>query len=104
LLVDLPVSSGDKLYEPQALAVFVGPVQESTEGIESETRDWPLTGALPTSGCVLVTGAELEPVLAAARRANQLTRWRSAGALVGLTFRPLLPHESSCDDVATPKA
>jgi len=104
LLADLPVSSGDKLYEPKALAVFAGAVQESTEGIEPETRDWPLAGALPASGCVLVTGAELEPVLAAAQQANQLTRWRSAGALVGLTFRPLLPHERSCDDVAAPSS
>ena len=102
LLADPPVSSGDKLYEPQALAVFVGPVQESTEGIEPETRDWPLAGALPAGGCVLVSGAELEPVLTAAQQANQLTRWRSAGALLGLTFRPLLPHERSCDDVAAP--
>jgi hypothetical protein len=105
LLADLPVSSGDKLYEPKALAVFVGPVQESTEGIEPESRDWPLAGALPASGCVLVAGAELEPVLAAAQQANQLTRWRIAGGLlVGVTFRPLLPHESSCDDVAAAKS
>jgi hypothetical protein len=104
LLGDLPVSSGDRLHEPQALAVFVGPVQEPTEGIEPEIRDWPLAGALPAEGCVVVTGAELEPVLATAQRANQLTRWRSAGALVGLTFRPLLPHETSCDDVATASA
>jgi hypothetical protein len=102
LLADLPVSSSDSLYDPTALAVFVGPAPEPTEGIEPEVRDWPLAGALPASGCVLVTGAELEPVLAAAQQANQLTRWRSGGALVGLTFRPLLPHEGSCDDVAAP--
>jgi hypothetical protein len=104
LLADLAVSSTDKLYEPQALAVFVGSVPEPTEGIEPQVRDWPLAGALPGTGCVVVSGAELEPVLAAAQRANQLTRWRSSGALVGLTFRPLLPHERACEDVASPTA
>jgi hypothetical protein len=104
LLADLPVSNADKLYEPQALAVFVGPLPEPTEGIEPQVRDWPLAGALPGSGCVVVSGAELEPVLAAALRANQLTRWRSSGALVGLTFRPLLPHEGACEDVAAPSS
>lgn len=99
LLADLPVSSGDSLYEPEALAVFAGAPQEAAEGIEPETREWPL-GDLPP-GCSVIRGADLAPVLAAARQANQLTRWRIAGGLtVGVTFRPLLPHETICDDVA----
>jgi hypothetical protein len=101
LLADLPVSSGDSLYEPSALAVFAGAPAEAEAGIEPETRDWPL-GDLPP-GCSVIRGADLAPVLAAAMQANQLTRWRIAGELlVGLTFRPLLPHEGSCDDVAAP--
>jgi hypothetical protein len=99
LLADLPVSSGDSLYEPRALAVIAAAPAEATEGIEPETRDWPL-GDLPP-GCSVIRGADLAPVLGAAMQANQLTRWRIAGGLlVGVTFRPLLPHERSCDDVA----
>lgn len=98
LLADLPVSSGDRLYEPTALAVFAGAPEEAAEGIEPETRDWPL-GDLPP-GCSVVRGADLRSVLDAAAQANQLTRWRIAGGLlVGVTFRPLLPHETSCEDV-----
>jgi hypothetical protein len=103
LLADLPVSSGDSLYEPRALAVFAAAPAEAAEGIEPETRDWPL-GHLPP-GCSVVRGADLATVLAAAAQANQLTRWRIAdGLLMGVTFRPLLPHEGSCDDIAAPTA
>ncbi|MGH3092323.1 MAG: hypothetical protein ACRDOG_08360 [Gaiellaceae bacterium] len=45
-------------------------------------------------------GPELERVLADTRRANQLTRWQSGGALHAVAFRPLLPGELSCADVA----
>jgi hypothetical protein len=97
LLADLPVSSGDQLYEPKALAVIAAAPEPSYE--EPDVRDWPL-GDLPP-GCSVVRGADLDAVLAAAAQANQLTRWRIAGGLlVGVTFRPLLPHEGSCDDVA----
>jgi len=102
LLADLPVSSGDALYEPTALAVFAGAPEDAVEGIEPETRDWPL-GDLPP-GCSVIRGADLPPVLAAAAQANQLTRWRSGAETYGLVFRPLLPHETSCDDVFAPTA
>lgn len=96
LLADLPVSSGDRLYEPKALAVYAAAPEPSFE--EPDARDWPL-GDLPP-GCSVIRGSDLPPVLAAAAQANQLTRWRIAGGLlVGVTFRPLLPHETSCDDV-----
>jgi hypothetical protein len=103
LLADLPVSGADSLYEPTALAVFAGSPGEAAEGIEPETRDWPL-GDLPP-GCSVVRGADLATVLAAAAQANQLTRWRIAGdVLIGVTFRPLLPHEAGCDDIAVPSS
>lgn len=102
LLADLPVSSGDRLYEPKALAVFAGPPEEAVEGIEPETRDWPL-GDLPP-GCSVIRGSDLPSALAAAQQANQLTRWRSGAETYGLVFRPLLPHETSCDDAFAPTA
>ena len=101
ILADLPVSSSDSLYEPQALAVIAAAPEPSYE--EPDARDWPL-GDLPP-GCSVVRGADLDTVLPAAAQATQLTRWRIAGGLmVGVTFRPLLPHEGSCDDVAGPSA
>jgi hypothetical protein len=97
VLADLPVSSGDELYEPTALAVIAGNPAEPEEGIEPEMRDWPLDDLV--SGCSAVRGDDLSRVLKAASTANQLTRWRSGNEVFGVTFRPLLPHEHGCEDV-----
>jgi hypothetical protein len=99
ILADLPVSSGDELYDPTELAVFAADPAAGEEGIEPETRDWPLPEL--TRGCSVVSGPHLSSVLDAALQANQLTRWRSGGEVFGVTFRPLLPHEHACDDVTS---
>ena len=94
---------GQRRYEPQALAVFASRVKDVVvpdHEFEPEptTFPWPAGELVP--GCSIVRGSELERVLAHARRANQLTRWQSGGALHAVAFRPLLPGESSCADVA----
>jgi hypothetical protein len=101
-LSGLPVT-GERRDEPHALAVFATPVKDVVVpdhqfDPDPTTFDWPAGPLSP--GCAVVRGAELERVLADARRASELTRWRSAGALYAVAFRPLLPGESSCDDVA----
>jgi hypothetical protein len=51
-------------------------------------------------GCVTVSGGEVAPVLAAARSANANTAWSSGGKQWAVTFRPLLPEENDCADLA----
>ena len=59
----------------------------------------PLAGATGL-GCVNATGDALAKVLAAARQANAATRWMSGGKPWSVTFRPVLPDESGCADLA----
>jgi hypothetical protein len=52
-------------------------------------------------GCVVVTGDEARAVATAAQRANARTPWTTPdGARWSLTFRPLLPDETGCADLA----
>jgi hypothetical protein len=51
--------------------------------------------------CVTATGAEATAVIEAAGGANLLTPWLSAdGTRWSVLFRPLLPDESGCADLA----
>lgn len=114
-LTDLPGTLGEaaageeKQYEPTALAVLARPwTAPGVEEPAQEERPWP-GPALPGSpvmgpsvgvNCQTVTGAELDTVLAAARSANQLTPWVWDGQRYAVAFRPLLPDEASCADLA----
>jgi hypothetical protein len=70
----------------------------------SQTLDgWGSSGtmgaALPVPGarCGVVQGSDWTSTLAPlAAKANVLTPWKSAGTLYALSFRPLLPDETSC--------
>ncbi|EFC85235.1 hypothetical protein [Parafrankia sp. EUN1f] len=71
-----------------------------------EARPWPgppLPGEPYGEGlglsCVTSGGGDATKVLAAARTADAITPWTSEGAKWRLTFRPLLPDESSCADL-----
>ena len=94
-------------FAPRGLRVFVGPAPEPAPGgLEQPTLSWPLEESLggvgdPVKGmegyrCVWITGRDLEQLLPIARRANQLTPWRSSDALFSLAFRPGLPEETGC--------
>ena len=52
----------------------------------------------PYRPCVIVTGAELDKLLATVRGAEQLTRWVFKGQRYHLMVRPLLPNEHTCKD------
>jgi len=95
-------------YNPVRVAVISQPV---TDGSSPDERTWPgpaLPGQpLPLNpvigednlSCVEATGDELDPVLGEADAATEATTWRWAGQRYRIWFRPLLPHEFSCDDL-----
>ena len=97
-------------YEPAALRLLVqkGDPTEGGDLHEPEVA-WPLdtplsefgqpaAGALAGMGrCGVVEGADLAALMPAVRDANQISPWTSDGKTYGITFRPLLPDESGCD-------
>jgi hypothetical protein len=111
-LEDLPGTLGaDKVgqsrpYVPAVLAAVDSPWTADPTLTEPE-QAWP-GPALPGQkvgapggdlGCVTVSGPQLAPVLDAAGHANQLTPWVWDATRYRVQFRPLLPDESSCDDL-----
>lgn len=111
-LTDLPGTLGadavgeERPYEPVALAAVTSPFVASDDGLDQPAVAWPgpalpgePLGSLPDLRCVTVTGDELAAVLEAAGEANTLTPWEWEGEQWFVTFRPLLPDESTCADL-----
>ncbi|XVU21873.1 hypothetical protein ACQPZJ_31995 [Actinoplanes sp. CA-054009] len=111
VLTGLSGESKGKEYEPEEMAVLARPYTDpgGTDPKSPEVA-WP-GPALPGQylnaafkiGCVTVSGAELDEVLAAAGKANAMTPWTSGGAKYLITFRPLLPDESGCSTFTVTK-
>jgi hypothetical protein len=100
------VAAGEQPYEPTAMRLVTRP-ENPAAGPDAQfvnVRDWPQAIDLGTAGealggtsrCVLVEGADVGTIVAAARGANQLTYWRSGDKTYRVDFRPLYPHESGC--------
>ena len=98
-----------KPYQPKVLAAvsreWTAP--DSTDIPAQPERAWPgptlpggPVGTIPVIGCVTVTGEALDTVLDAATSANVLTPWTSDERKWLVGFRPLLPEETSCADLA----
>ena len=91
-------------YRPAAMAVLARPYTAPTgDEPKSAAVAWPgpqLPGTYLNKafkiGCVEVTGADLDEVLTAARKANALTPWTQGYDKYLITFRPLLPDEEGC--------
>jgi hypothetical protein len=113
-LTDLPATLGSagaaaaEPYVPTALAAVATPFVANDDPVLSGRPAVPWPGpALPGEslgaglelGCVTVTGDQLVPVLTAARQANTATAWSSGGKQWSVTFRPLLPEETGCEDL-----
>jgi hypothetical protein len=114
-LGDLPATLGaadagsEQPYAPQTMAVISSPWDGPPTGQPAQPQlRWPgpaLPGPefdrtmLQFLHCISFTGAELTAVLAAASHANAETPWVWQGAAYSISFRPLLPDESSCDDL-----
>jgi len=98
-------------YETTALAVVYRPFDPERDDAGYEPVAWPLGADLAdagepferagtTSRCLVVEGDDVATVLDAAADTYEETPWASGGADYKVTFRPLLPDESTCTDVA----
>jgi hypothetical protein len=106
-LTGLPQADGmgdPVAYRPAALAALARPwTDPGTDVPAGAAKAWP-GPALPGTylnpsfkiGCVVVTGAERDKVLAAAKDATTLTPWTVGPDKYLITFRPLLPDEDGC--------
>ncbi|MFI5906791.1 hypothetical protein [Dactylosporangium sp. NPDC051541] len=97
---------GTEPYEPKLMAAVAEPWPPSRDAaaIDPPAMDWP--GPTPLPGevadrlrvhCVTVDAA---PLLSAAAKATRRTPWLSGDTRWQVSFRPLLPHESTCADLA----
>jgi hypothetical protein len=104
-VTDLSTATGmpaTSAYAPEAVAVLAHPFTASGD-LSSPEIAWP-GPALPGEtvnanigmGCVILTGAEKDKVLAAARTATAITPWTADGKKWQIRFRPLLPDEKGC--------
>ena len=95
-------------YEPDALAVLALPYTDAAgDGGVPEERAWPgppLAEGTAVGAGRCVVADEVEAVQEVAAQATQATPWTSGGQRWSLVLRPLLPSESTCEDVLAPPA
>ena len=90
-------------YEVTAYAVFPWPF--GGVPTESPVLDWPFAplaelGSVEGFGtCVTIEGKDADQLQDLLGQATTRTPWTSEGVAYGLVFRPLLRHESSCDEL-----
>jgi hypothetical protein len=108
-VTDVPAAAGMPkavAYEPAAIAALVRPYAKPENGLPKQPPPaaWP-GPALPgetftgTTSCVTASGDAGAAVLAAAKKATQITPWTYGGKQWSITFRPLLPDETGCADL-----
>jgi hypothetical protein len=101
-LSSAPGMSKPVTYQPETVAVLARPWADNGSGEPAAaTKAW--TGPkLPGGylnpdikmGCVVVTDAQKDAVLADAKTATQITPWTAGYDKWLITFRPLLPDEA----------
>ncbi|MGV9979982.1 hypothetical protein ACWDUH_20125 [Micromonospora wenchangensis] len=98
-----PGSAATQPYQPTAIAAVAGPWVATPETAKQPRMEWPgpvLPGASLGEGldlgCVTVTGAAVQQLIATAGKANAATPWTSGGKPWTVTLRPLLPDETDC--------
>lgn len=87
-------------YEGEGLAVLAEPYGDGVPAADLPPSElaWP-GPALAPGTCTVVAGAQAAEVRGAAASASVETRWAVDGQVLRLAFRPLLPHERTCEDV-----
>ncbi len=107
-IAKLPHALAGVHYTPHAIAVYVQPASGQAQPGARKVV-WPLKSDLASAGthsstglnyrCITVRGADVTTLLAALRKANELSRWiPRAGSQdsYSLVARPLLPDERRC--------
>lgn len=107
-----PGDGSPRVYEPAAVAAVVRPwtaPEADGSGVDfaGPPRPWvgpplpgELLGPLPDLTCVVATGEQARAVRDAATGASTQTPWSWGDAVWSVSFRPLLPHETGCADLA----
>jgi len=91
-----------KPFKPAKIALLAG----QTGGTEGEnTRPFTLVplgrGEQAAGGmCTVVSGGKAADALKLAQSAKPTTQWRNEGKVYSLRFRPMLPDEKTCADIA----
>lgn len=105
-LLDLPRTLGSGEVdgpEPYAVRSLAAVATEFVEPVAAEPTAQPWPGPPLDAegvGCVLVPDEQVGPVLDAAAPATDRTPWTTAdGRRWTVLLRPLLPHESGCEDL-----
>jgi hypothetical protein len=107
-LSGLTEAGGDSVpYAPSAIAALATPWVDPQDDLPQPEVAWPgpalpeePTGGLPDATCVTATGDQAQALVAAAGSTNAATPWVTAdGGRWSVTFRPLLPDESTCADL-----
>jgi hypothetical protein len=98
------VQGDGESYEPSAVAALAGSYVADPD-LARDPVTWPgapLPGesVAPGIGCTVSAGAQASAVRSAAQDADGLTPWTDGSATWAVTFRPLLPDESGCADLA----
>ena len=98
-------TGAEESYAISALGVMAMPADPAAtsgvEGVDVQVLPWPVGVALADAGrCALVEGADAQTLLATLAEANQLTQFEQDGVTYQTWFRPLLPHETTCADLA----
>ncbi len=107
-LDEMAAAPGQQPYRATTLAALARAYDVPDDGLPKQPGPiaWP-GPALPGEylnpnvkiGCVTASGAERDAILAVVKDANQNTPWGSGGNEYMVTFRPLLPDETGCDDL-----
>jgi hypothetical protein len=92
-------------YTGEGARVFVSAYQPDAQ-LQEPAQRWPLVAALGSFGdatgfmdtrCGIVTAQDWSATLQPrAKSANELTPWTSDGQRYSISFRPLLPNETTC--------
>lgn len=102
-IVDSAAAEQTSAYQVTAFAILgwqATDVAEQTEP-EIDVLDWPLDLALESiDDCTIVDGADAQVLLEMLAETNTMAQYDQNGTRYQVFFRPLLPHESTCDDLA----
>jgi hypothetical protein len=102
-------------YTPAEVRVYVServaeqsgeqPPEQPAEQLQQQPVEWPLAQPLSEFGqpsqpenfrCGTLAGPDLDQLLTAAQKANQLSPWTIAGKTYTVILRPPLPDETGC--------